>query len=273
VVYENNAGLCRELNLKDRERWSNDFVLSGLHGGCPWRGGSLSGRSFDWCRGRPIGFEGGDCSLGSNITGNPGASSRTKHNADVEGTVLNTLNQPAQKVAVYIFGLDAFQHLTACTSAKGQYSFRRLAAGRYVTCIVHKETIGLCQDIVLRESQKEKSDFRLATFKQADEEALLKRLPPGAPVSGGLFARVDGKVYDETGAPARGIEVRLERVDKAGNFTTHTDAEGRFSFTAFSGEYVSGVQYKGKHGLLREFTLRAGRTVISDFDLKQFPPD
>jgi hypothetical protein len=179
-------------------------------------------------------------------------------------------------MAVYVFGLDKPHDRAACTNGKGQYSIERLEPGRYVACLAHNGVFGLCHDFTVREAQKEKNDFHLTAFRQTDEEALLNRLPPGSRLGpGSPFASLDGRVFDETGAPVGGIEVHLERTDwgrTPQRFKTTTDAQGRFSFAVFSGEYVVGVQHKGKIGLLRAFTLRSRRQVLTDFDLNHFPP-
>jgi hypothetical protein len=85
------------------------------------------------------------------------------------------------------------------------------------------------------------------------------------------FAVLRGSVFEESGNPAAGALVRIERKAATGIFTVRTDKYGRYSYTGLpTGEYLVCIEYRGAFGLSRETPLQNGRTGLSDFDLKFF---
>jgi protocatechuate 3,4-dioxygenase beta subunit len=83
------------------------------------------------------------------------------------------------------------------------------------------------------------------------------------------FVQIQGTVYDEQGQPAQDIEVRIHRLDANGDFRTKTGKAGRYSYTETPpGDYVMGILRNDDIVLIRALTLRAGRNVVSNFDLK-----
>jgi hypothetical protein len=82
------------------------------------------------------------------------------------------------------------------------------------------------------------------------------------------LGQIQGVVYDEQGKPAQDIEVRIHRLDAKGDFRAKTGKTGRYSYTETPpGDYVMGILHNDDIVLIRALTLRAGRTVYSDFDL------
>ncbi|HEX4997776.1 MAG TPA: carboxypeptidase-like regulatory domain-containing protein [Terriglobia bacterium] len=198
-------------------------------------------------------------------------SSGSKGSATIEGVVLDKADKPARDVEIHVWGLDEPSHFLACSDTKGRYS-AKLAAGRYVACLSYLANIGLCRDVTLLRNKKEKADFPLRIFSVTNVETLNKRLPPGSGGSGyyNPFSRVEGRVFSGDQL-APGIPVHFQKVDSPGTFTATTDARGYFSSAVPPGDYIAGIEYKGTPGLWRELTVRRGRVVQSDFDLKQFP--
>src|SRR5262249_49479487 len=85
------------------------------------------------------------------------------------------------------------------------------------------------------------------------------------------YATVNGTVFGEDEKPAAGITVTLSRADSKGEYKVTTKKDGTYTYDGLpAGQYVTGVIYKGDAGLLRDVTLRTGRVVTSDFDLKTF---
>ncbi|HEX4999980.1 MAG TPA: carboxypeptidase-like regulatory domain-containing protein [Terriglobia bacterium] len=91
-------------------------------------------------------------------------------------------------------------------------------------------------------------------------------------------AIVQGTVFGEDGKPASGITVTISRRDSRGDYKVNTK-DGKYSYDDLpAGEYIMGVIYNistktsanGDAGLLRDATLRTGRLLVSDFDLKEF---
>jgi tetratricopeptide (TPR) repeat protein len=93
------------------------------------------------------------------------------------------------------------------------------------------------------------------------------------------YATLNGIVYGEDGKPAADITVTISRQDAKGEYKINSKKDGKFTYDGLpAGEYTLGVIYNiktktskdGDAGLLRDATLKNGRIVQSDFDLKEF---
>ncbi|HEX4998515.1 MAG TPA: tetratricopeptide repeat protein [Terriglobia bacterium] len=100
----------------------------------------------------------------------------------------------------------------------------------------------------------------------ADLEELLDPTSTAKP-----FATVNGTVFGEDGKPVSGITVTIERQDSKGSYKVNSQKNGSYAYDGLpAGQYILGVIYKGEIGLLRDATLRNGRVIVSDFDLKDW---
>jgi Flp pilus assembly protein TadD len=85
------------------------------------------------------------------------------------------------------------------------------------------------------------------------------------------YAAVRGTVYDESGKPAAGIQVRIESEETKRVVKVTTDKNGKYSCIGLqTGDFLMGVVYMGEVGLPRTIHLQNGRDIVSDFDLTYF---
>ncbi|HEX4997981.1 MAG TPA: tetratricopeptide repeat protein [Terriglobia bacterium] len=88
------------------------------------------------------------------------------------------------------------------------------------------------------------------------------------------FAILRGSVKNEAGAPAAGVVVRIESKETNRTYKVTTDKNGKYTYTGLQGgEYLLGVEYMGRLGLLTEAILKNGREASCDFELRDFNGD